>query len=65
MSRSAERAYLRSARQYHAAPCTISSSTTDEPTRYGVSLDVWDNPEKAAREVERDNVAALAHGRAH
>lgn len=64
MTRKAERALIRSARQYHAAPVTVTVKTHDEPLRYAVALDVWDDPEQAARELDR-SLFTRATRRAH
>lgn len=54
MTRSTERALIKSAAKYHAAPVTlVVDARNDEPRRYAVALDPWDNPERAKRELDR------------
>jgi hypothetical protein len=49
-----ERAFIKSARQYHQAPVALLTlTTTDEPRRYDVALDIWDDPDRAARDLDR------------
>jgi hypothetical protein len=57
-----ERAYLKSARQYHQSP-VARFSAPDQPRRYDVALDPWDDPDAARREMDRAQFRAVR--RAH